>query len=468
MTWGAVAESDLAGYKIEVVGGGVTLISSAPVGAVQLPLAKLGPDTRYGVSVIAVDSAGNVSAPAQTSFTTYPDEAPPAPEGVVVADTKGGGELSVTWSEAPGRVPVSGYHVSLTPLAPGWPAVEIDATKPPVRVQGLFNRLGYVVTVTATTPWGRVSVPSVGVQATPTAPARDLAVVSETGWPGDKPDPDAGGISLRIPAQNQDRELRFQYRASRAQVSVLLDGMPLGKPLPDTFGTWVEERLPLSVKLLTGPSVHLLELRNAGFPDPSALASLRRIDLVPLAVDDLGTESFNTVVDLTWKWAESRADLTVRMSRPTAGAGADAGLAIACTTPTLGRCRAVFQLNGETSRYDVRVVSPAGWVSGAASVEGTASYEDLPPPVTDLLVTPAEGLAGGGWNLSWTPLSTAIGARAAPSRVSAYRIYRQEANALVLLREVSAPPVQLPVDVLDAAGRNVVVRSVDSLGRESQ
>jgi hypothetical protein len=470
VTWTPAADPDLAGYRIQVLGGGASLNLFAPAGAAQIPLANLRSGTSYTISITAVDTARNASSPTQTAFTTYPDEAPPAPADVVAADTRNGGELSVTWVEPESRVPVAGYRVTLTPAAPGWPAVGLDAARPPVRANGLFNRLPYVITVTAATPWGAVSDPSAGVPATPTAPARDLAVVPETGWPDERPDADAGGFTVRISPQTEDRELRFEYRTNRSGIGLVLDGTPLGRTLPDTLGAWVEERLPLAAKLLRGVTAHLLELRNTGFPDAAALASLRRLDLVPLAADGPGARSFNTVVDVTWTRPEARTDLTAHLSRRPADLGADAHRweEVGCPAPSLARCRSTFQPNGQKTEYAIQLISPAGWQSERSLLEGVAIFEVGPPPVTDLLVTAVDGSAGKEWNLSWTPLSTAIGARAAPSRVSAYRIYRQEANALVLLREVSAPPVQLPVDVLDAAGRNVVVRSVDSLGRESQ
>lgn len=460
VAWAPVTSADLAGYSLIIAGSGGPQLVSAPPDVTQLPLTGLFPGQAYKVGVAAVDTAGNASASTEAAFSTYPDEPPPTPEGVVAWDLGLGGEVAVDWRPSAGRVPAASFKVTATPRVAGWAVVETIVNDPPAGLSGLVNRLDYLVSVTAITPWDRSGAPSAPVAVTPTTPPRFLAVVPETGWAGVMPGPDASGIVVRIPAQADDRVLKLQYRAEGAQLALLLDGAALRTPLPDTRNEWTEASVELPSKQLKGTDAHLLELRNAGFPSASAVLSLRRVDLVPLPVEELASESFNTVVDLTWTRSEDRPDLTVTVSRETAH---DTYTQVPCTAPSLARCRDTFVPNDDQRKYRAVVVSPAGWQSAPEDRNDHAAFEDGPPPVTDLLVEPD----GSSWRLRWTPLSTAPSKKADPVPVSNYRVYRKDAQGLAFLVEVPAPPVSLPPESFDPATGTVVVRSVDAAGKES-
>lgn len=461
VAWAPVASADLARYDVTLAAGGGSRVVPAPPGTTQLPLMGLIPGQAYQVGVAAVDTAGNASVSTQTIFSTYPDEPPPTPEGVVAWDLGLGGEVAVDWRPSAGRVPAASFKVTATPRVAGWAVVETIVDDPPAGLSGLVNRLDYLVSVTSITPWDRQGAPSAPVAVRPTAPPRLLAVVQETGWPGGIPGPDASGIVVRIPAQADDRVLKLQYRAEGSQLALLLDGAALRTLLPDTRNEWTEASVELSSKQLKGTDAHLLELRNSGFPSASAVLSLRRVDLVPLPVEELASESYNTVVDVTWIPADDRPDLTVAVSRETAR---DAYAQVPCTAPSLARCRDTFVPNDDQRKYRAVVVSPAGWQSAPEDRNDHAAFGDGPPPVTDLLVEPDRS----SWRLRWTPLSTAPSKKADPVPVLFYRVYRKDARGLALLVEVQAPPVSLPPESFDPATGTLVVRSIDAAGKESQ
>lgn len=471
--WGASRAADLKGYTVQITGPESPRSVAVPAGRTDASLTGLTPERTYFVSVTAIDVAGNVSPSAATAaFNTYPDVPPPTPANVAARDTERGAEVEVSWTEAAGRVPVAGFHITLTPLVAGWPVVEQDATQSPARVAGLIDRLAYVVTVTAVTPWGRASAPSAAVSVTPTAPPRDLPVLSEVGFNGDVPGELAAGIRINLPAQDGTRQLKLEYRADRTSLRMFFDGLPFGEVLPDTQGAWSvatltipeEVRVRSAGRTAESVAARVVDIRNLSFPNPQAVMSLRKIDLVPLPVDEMRSQGFNTVVDVSWRLKESRPDLVVNVARRTSSS---AWTSLPCKNP-LGPCRDTFLPNGEKQTYGLVVASPAGWLSPERQLEGKAEYDALPPPVTDLVLSRDTSAAGEAWLLSWTALSSAADERSAPQPVSVYRVFRRDAGGLTYLFETAAPSARLPLAALDPARPEAAVRSVDLLGRESK
>lgn len=440
--WGAVVVPDLAGYSLELTAPGLPAIRR-DLATTAVAFAELTPGTTYDVTVRAVDTAGNASTPATAQLETYPDDPPAAPASVAVIDAKSGGAIDVSWTAPVSIVPIARYRVTALPSVDGWPVRTIDTSSTTASITGLVNQLGYRVSVTSIAPWNRESEPSAASDVTPTAPLRALPLVEATDEVMD-----AAGVSLQFVADAEKRELRLQYLASATTLQAFIDGAPVGAPLPDTAGAWTEASLPIDKQVLKEQPAHVLELRSSAFPLADARAAVRQVDFVPLAPKAAAVDSYNTVVDIVWKRDEVRHDLGVALSRD--------GVDVTCSTPASARCRDTFLPNGRQSVWTVRIVSPAGWMSEPAKATGQAKWTQGPPLVTDLVVAPRDG----GFELTWTPLSSSPAKDSPPVAVKSYRIYA----AGTLLGEVSAPPAF----VRDVDPRAVVVRAVDAEGRESQ
>jgi hypothetical protein len=282
---------------------------------------------------------------------------------------------------------------------------------------------------------------------------------------------DAAGIRIAFAIEADTRELRFQYRSVNANLHLVLDGSPVGAPLGDSAGEWLNATVAIEKRLLKASATHTLELRNASFPDPTAQLAVRRVDFVPLPPRDLRTEGLNTVIDVTWAWQDPRADLIVNLlhaaDRPDLKQAEFTPMP--CGGASLARCRDTFLPNGQKMNYRVSIASPAGWATEVLEVSGHAKYDDFPPPVTDLRVTPEVPTDGPPTLiLEWTPLSTALSKNEAPQAVTLYRVYRVEGTAKALLLETSGPPARIPADAVDLATSSLLVRGVDGQGRESQ
>lgn len=469
VTWSAVNAPDLRGYIIELGAGGAPprrFVVDAP--AVRFTATDLIPETAYSVAVRSVDTANNESAPATTTVTTYPDVAPPAPV-VTATDSRAGGSIDVAWTIASSRLPVSSFRVEAKPEIAGWPELLRETGASPLRVTGVVNKLAYLVTVTARTPWGRSSEPSAAVRVIPTAPPRQLPVVQRAGWDGSDGIEEASGFAATFSMEGEKRELRFEYRASGARLQFLVDGRAVGAAFGTTEGAWKEARLEVAKRDLkpTGTE-HLLDVQNLDFPHPLAQLAVRRLDFVPLAQKDLKSGAFNTVIDLLWTWQEARSDLAAVLLRSPDNAPFE-WTAIPCLAPRSGRCRDPFRQNNEKFAYRLAIVSPAGWSSAADDVKGEAKYDPLPPRVTDLVVQPdftPDGAAA--FKLEWTPLSTALLRDGSPERIARYRVYAEEEGRAVMVGEFDAPPVIIPATAFDSERQKLVVRSVDSEGRESE
>lgn len=469
VAWDAVSAQDLAGYIIDVAANATTREIRADRSSTSTIVDALDADTTYILTIRSVDTAANASAVLTASVATYPDVPPAAPANVVVTDAATGATADVAWTQPEGRVPVAKYVLTFTPSTSGWPVVTETVAVPKAHVTGLVNTLNYSLTITAVTSWNRASDPSAPIAAAVTSPARELAIVAPAGWDGTVGMVDAAGTRATFTIEAERRDFRFQYRSVNAKLQLVLDESPAGEILGDTAGEWVDGTLVIEKRFLMSRAAHTIELRNASFPDPTAQLAVRRVDFVPLPPRALRTDEMNTVVDVTWTWQEARPDLEVRLQHSFDG-GASAGARyspIACVGAVLGRCRDTFLPNGQETKYQLTIASPAGWATDVAEVSGRPRFDDFPPPVTDLRVTPVTLEDGSRvLNLEWTPVSTAVTKAGAPEPVALYRVYRVEGTARTLLLETTTARAQLPA--LDLTTSSLLVRSVDAQGRESQ
>lgn len=104
VTWGAATDNyGLSGYSVTVDGG---TAHRTTVGTRRYVVAGLSPSTRHTVSVVAIDLAGNTSAPATAAFTTAaspPPPPPPPPPGNDLTVTPEEGSATATWHPNPAQ-----------------------------------------------------------------------------------------------------------------------------------------------------------------------------------------------------------------------------------------------------------------------------------------------------------------------------------------------------------------------------
>jgi chitodextrinase len=126
----------------------------------------LTPATTYSYTVVAVDAAGNTSAPsAPVSGTTMtpPDRTPPSVPSAVQATAIASNRVSVTWTESTDNVRVTGYKVFRNGTLIAIPA------SPPFVDGPLHTNTTYTYTVAAYDSGGNTSAQSAG-SAAKTAP----------------------------------------------------------------------------------------------------------------------------------------------------------------------------------------------------------------------------------------------------------------------------------------------------------
>lgn len=469
IAWNAVTAPDLAGYLLQTGSGSGAREVRVDRTTTATILDGLTADTTWTIAVRSVDTAGNASSALTTSVATYPDISPGVPANIVVTDAAVGATADIVWTQPEHRVPVAKYVLTFTPSTSGWPVVTATTPVPEARVTGLVNTLHYTLTIAAVTSWNRASDSSAPVPAVVTSPARSLPIVEAAGWDGATGMVDAAGTSVGFAIEAEKRELRFQYRSANANLHLMLDGAAVGAALGDTAGEWIEARIEIEKRLLKTSATHTVQFRNASFPNPAAELAVRRVDFVPLPPSDLRTEAFNTVVDVTWTWQEPRQDLVAALLHSPDDLVPADYKPVTCGAAALARCRDTHIPNGQKMNYRLSIASPAGWSSDPLDVSGHAKYDDFPPPVTDLRVTPVtENDTPAALNLEWTPLSTAFSKNGLPQAVRLYRVYRVDSNSKTLLLETTGPPVRIPADATDLTTSSLLVRSVDGQGRESQ
>jgi len=176
LSWTGGTDADLAGYRLyraagtTVTPGPATLVASSVTGTGYLDTG-LTNGTSYTYALVAVDKAGNASAPA-TVRATPADSAPPAAPAGLKAGV-GDGKVTLSWT-ANRENDLAGYNVY-----PAGSTTKLNAalvTGATYTVSGLDNGTTYRYVVTAVDSAGNESAPSTVVEAVPapgdsTAPA---------------------------------------------------------------------------------------------------------------------------------------------------------------------------------------------------------------------------------------------------------------------------------------------------------
>ena len=158
LSWRAVADRDVRGYEVQRAEPGDSVFAAltpAPLRPttyvdVGYDGATLEPGREYRWRVVAVDSSGNVSAPAEVRYRLVDDEAPDPVRSVLVHNELGR-RVDVTWTGSPSRDIVR-YVVERVGVASGAAA----ATGAPVVVATVGVR---DESPCATRPSRRVSAP---------------------------------------------------------------------------------------------------------------------------------------------------------------------------------------------------------------------------------------------------------------------------------------------------------------------
>lgn len=117
--------------------------SDTPV-AVSAAATGLQPGTVYYYRLVATDTAGSATTPAQ-QFTTTPVTPPDAPTGVFASAGDAQATVSFTAPASSNGSPVTSYTVTASPGGE-----QASGSSSPITVTGLHNGTGYTFTVTAT------------------------------------------------------------------------------------------------------------------------------------------------------------------------------------------------------------------------------------------------------------------------------------------------------------------------------
>ncbi len=170
LSWDPVAADDLAAYELLDASGAVVARVAAPATSVQLT--GLARDHQEAYRVVAVDLAGNRSAPSAPVVVSLRDRTPPAPvSGTAVAELDRA--LRVTWS--PGAdLDIAVYRVLLEGVVVGQVAV---GAPPELLLEGLQGGRSHQVVVLAVDAAGNVSAGHAPVLAVPL----DLLPAAPTG-----------------------------------------------------------------------------------------------------------------------------------------------------------------------------------------------------------------------------------------------------------------------------------------------
>ncbi|GIF13569.1 pectinesterase family protein [Actinoplanes teichomyceticus] len=181
LRWAAGDDADLAGFRLyratgaAVTPGPATLVRSGLTGTSYAD-SGLTNGTTYTYALVAVDAAGNTSAPATVRLTPADSAPPAAPAGL----RAGAGDTRVTLSWTANReTDLAGYHVY--PADGNTKINNSLITGTSYAVTGLDNGTAYRYVVTAVDTAGNESAASAPVEATPaagdrTAPAAPGAV----------------------------------------------------------------------------------------------------------------------------------------------------------------------------------------------------------------------------------------------------------------------------------------------------
>ncbi len=370
LSWTANTEPDLASYR--VLRDGVEI---ATVSGTSYTDAGLVNDTTYSYTLVAVDSGGNRSVPSPTVTGTPTDLTPPAaPTGLVATRGDGGATLSWTANTEPD---LASYRV----LRDG---VEIaTVTGASFTDTGLTQDTAYRYTLVAVDTHGNRSLPSTGVDVTPTdltPPAAPTGLVATRG---------DGQVLLSWTA-NTDPDLA-DYVLQRDGVDI---ASLSGTSYPDTG---LVNDQPYSYTLVAFDA-------HGNRSAPSPVVTATPTDLTPPAAPTgLVVTGSENHVSLSWT-ANTESDLaSYRVLRD--------GVEIATVTGTTYDDTSVTQ--DITYRYTLVAVDTHGNRSlTSAGVDATPTDLTAPAAPADVVATAGERQVG----LSWT---------ASPeSDVAGYRVLR--------------------------------------------
>ena len=385
----------------------------------------------YSYTIVAIDAAGNASAPSAASSVTTPDVvAPTAPQGLLAA-AAGESRVDLSWSAASDNVGVTAYRVLR------------DGEQIGTATEGGFSDLG----VSAATTYGYtvVAVDAAGNVSAASAP------VSVT-----TPDATAPASPANLTAVAVSHALvRLTWDAATDNVgvtgyAVLRDGVPLASPA----GTPFEDATVSPSTTYAYTVVALDAAGNASAPAAAGVVTTPAApDLEPpaaptgLSAVALGGE----LVRLAWTAPADNVGVAgYRVLRDDAEIGTSAAPAFDDATVSAGL----------TYTYAVVALDAAGNASAAS--EGmavtTPAEADVTPPSTPTGVT-AELLGPTHVRVTWVASTDDVG-------VASYRVMRNSqsfaltsATTIDDTSVLEGPTYRYAVIALDAAG-NASLQSI--------
>ncbi|WP_180357733.1 fibronectin type III domain-containing protein [Streptomyces sp. NP160] len=173
LTWTASPDGDVATYRVLRDGVEVATVAAPATSHTDTGLAN---GRAYSYAVVAVDAAGNRSAPSGATTTTPRDAVAPAAPTAVSA-TPGSGSATVRWT-APADTDLAGYRVL---RADGTTAGSVSAPATSLVVSGLTNGTTYTFRVVVTDTSGNTSTASASVSVTPAAASVPASGAGQSG-----------------------------------------------------------------------------------------------------------------------------------------------------------------------------------------------------------------------------------------------------------------------------------------------
>lgn len=260
ITWEASQDSDVDYYQVLRAEKGVEAVPAATVGAdEELTLRDSGllPGVDYEYLVIAVDRAGNESAPAKITVRTDSagDKAPPtAPVNVTAAAAVGG--IVVRWGASSDNVAVAGYRIVRISGNSAETAGTVGPNTLIYRDQGLAADTTYSYSVTAIDAAGNES--AAGVSNSIKTPNLFITSVSwrvpRLGWSG--PAVRGGNLIINVVGEpNRQAVAQVVYRywdgSAEQEQTTIIDLSAEGQVSGTYKGSFV---LPAGITQLT--SIH--------------------------------------------------------------------------------------------------------------------------------------------------------------------------------------------------------------------
>jgi chitodextrinase len=298
--------------------------------------------TAYTYTVVAVDAAGNTSAPSSVSATPADTVAPSTPANLTA--TPGNAQVSLAWDAATDDVGVTGYRVYRGGVLVASPST------PYYSDTGLGNGTTYAYTVVAVDAAANASAPTAPVTATPAVPnGSDLTPPSTpTGLAGTA---GTNQVSLTWTASTDNVGVTG-YRVYRGGTLV---GSPAGPSFVDT-----------GLTNGTAYSYTVVAVDAAGNPSPATgPVSVTPRDTQPPTVPTNIVLTKNALVhSITVTWTASTDNVGVAKYRVYRN-GALAG------QPTSTSFADLNLANGATYSYTVAAVDAAGNASAQSPAVST-------------------------------------------------------------------------------------------------